>query len=80
MLISNFILAKSIPEFLVSLIYPYPSMVTLSKLPISLQKHCVAGNNAHYVMQRGYIWGQADFVGRNVTFEAKAGRTWTDIS
>ena len=41
-----------------------PRMITKTKLPIGIDRHCVAGNNAHWLMQRGYNTGKTDMMGR----------------
>ena len=41
-------------------------MVTNTRLPIGIDRHCVAGNNAHWLMLRGYNTGATDFVGRRI--------------
>merc|ERR1712027_22755 len=37
-------------------------MVTNTRLPIGIDRHCMAGNNAHWLMLRGYNTGATDFV------------------
>ena len=41
-------------------------MVTNTRLPIGIDRHCMAGNNAHWLMLRGYNTGATDFVGRRI--------------
>ena len=41
-------------------------MVTNTRLPIGIDRHCMAGNNAHWLMVRGYNTGATDFVGRQI--------------
>ena len=37
-------------------------MSTNIRLPIGIDRHCLAGNNAHWLMQRGYQTGKTDFL------------------